>query len=122
MRLLVVLCTLLIIVNTYLPAQQDRVVARVGPVKIYESEFRDRFDFSAHPNLLQKSDQLAAKKEFLKQLIAEKLLSLDAREKGFDTTDSFKKIMTPLRNMFLRDALYKDEIKNKVSVDSAGNS
>ncbi len=89
------------------------MVAKVGPVKIYESEFRDRFDFSAHPNLLQKNDQLAAKKEFLHQLIAEKLLSLDAKEKGYDTTDSFRKIMTPLRNQFLRDALYTKEIKNK---------
>ncbi len=98
------------------PDQPDRVVAQVGPVKIYESEFRNRFDFTAHPNLLQKSEQLAAKKEFLHQLIAEKLLSLDAREKGYDTTDSFRKIMTPLSNMFLRDALYTKEIKNKVKV------
>lgn len=98
-----------------LNAQDDRVVAEVGPVKIYESEFRDRFDFSAHPKLLQKSDRLKVKKEFLKQLIAEKLLSLDAREKGYDTTGSFKKIMDPLRDMFVRDALYKKEIKNKVS-------
>ncbi len=98
-----------------LTAQDDRIVAKVGPVKIYESEFRDRFDFSAHPKLLQESDRLKVKKEFLKQLIAEKLLSLDAREKGYDTTASFRKIMDPLRDMFVRDALYKKEIKNKVS-------
>ncbi len=119
MRLLLLLCILIIFVNASLSAQQDRVVATVGPVKIYESEFRDRFDFSAHPNLLQKSDQLTAKNEFLHQLIAEKLLSLDAKEKGYDTTDSFRKIMTPLRNMFLRDALYSKEIKDKSSYSPA---
>lgn len=100
------------------PDQTDRVVAKVGPIKIYESEFRNRFDFTAHPNLLQKGEQLAAKKEFLHQLIAEKLLSLDAREKGYDTVDSFRRIMTPLRNMFLRDALYTKEIKEKVIVNA----
>ncbi len=113
MKLILPLCILVIVFNSHLPAQQDSIVAAVGPVKIYESEFRDRFDFSAHPNLLRKSDQLAAKQEFLHQLIAEKLLSLDAREKGYDTTDSFRKIMTPLTNIFLRDALYTKEIKNK---------
>jgi parvulin-like peptidyl-prolyl isomerase len=119
MRLSLVLCVLIIFINPYLPAQQDRVVAEVGPFKIYESEFRDRFDFSAHPNLLQKRDEPAAKEEFLHQLIAEKLLSLDARAKGYDTTNAFRKIMTPLSNMFLRDALYTKEIKDKTEYDPA---
>ena len=113
MKLFLALCILIIVLNSRLQAQRDSVVAAVGPVKIYESEFRDRFDFSAHPNLLQKSDRHAAKQEFLHQLIAEKLLSLDAREKGYDTTDSFRQLMTPLRNTFLRDALYTKEIKDK---------
>lgn len=110
------ICFLLLLYGT-LCAQPDRIVAKVGPVKIYESEFRDRFDFSAHPNLLQKSERLKLKKEFLNKLIAEKLLSLDAREKGLDTTSSFRKIMDPLRDMFVRDALYKREIKNKSNYD-----
>ncbi len=96
-------------------AQEDRVVAKVGTYKIYESEFKDRFDFSAHPKLLQKSDQLKAKEEFLHQLIAEKLLSLDAREKGFNQSKNFKEIISPLRNMYVRDALYNSEIKNKIN-------
>ena len=95
--------------------QEDRVVAKVGTYKIYESEFKDRFDFSAHPKLLQKSDQLKAKEEFLNQLIAEKLLSLDAREKGFNQSKNFKEIISPLRNMYVRDALYNSEIKNKIN-------
>ncbi len=119
MKFLFIVCILFIFINTYLPAQQDRVVAEVGPVKIYESEFQNRFDFTAHPNLLQKSDEIAEKKEFLHQLIAEKLLSLDAKERGYDTTDAFKKIMTPLRDMFMRDALYTKQIKSKVTISPA---
>ncbi|HSD63504.1 MAG TPA: peptidylprolyl isomerase, partial [Ignavibacteriaceae bacterium] len=107
---------ILLIFSGLLYAQEDKVLAKVGPYKIYESEFRERFDFSAHPNLMQKSDRLAAKEEFLHQLIAEKLLSLDAREKGYDTSEDFKSIFTPLENMFVRDALYTKEIKDKVTL------
>lgn len=96
-------------------AQDDKVLAKIGPMNIYESEFRERFDFSAHPKLLQNSDTLAVKEEFLHQLIAEKLLSLEAREKGYDTSADFKSIFIPLENMFIRDALYKKEIKDKIS-------
>ena len=97
-------------------AQEEQVVAKVGDYIIYESEFNERFDFSAHPKLMQKSDQLEAKKEFLKQLIAEKLLSLDAKEKGYDTLKVITDIITPLENMFVRDALYSHEIKDKISL------
>ncbi len=119
MRLTSVFCLLILFVYTNLSAQQDRVVAEVGPVKILESEFQNRFDFTVHPDLLQKRDLPAAKQEFLNQLIAEKLLSLDAREKGYDTTDAFRKLMTPLGNMFLRDALYTKQIKDKVIISPA---
>lgn len=110
---------ILFILSGLLFAQEEKVLAKVGPCKIYESEFRERFDFSAHPKLMQKSDSLAVKGEFLHQLIAEKLLSIEAREKGYDTTEDFKSIFTPLENMFIRDALYKKEIKDKISYTDA---
>ncbi len=106
---------LLIITFELFHAQEDKVVAEVGNYKIYESEFKERFDFSVHPNLLQKKDSMLIKQEFLNQLIAEKLLSLNAREKGYDTLEVFKNIISPLRNMFVRDALYEREVKNKAS-------
>lgn len=102
-----------IIICGILHAQQERVVAKVGSYKIYESEFKERFDFSVHTKLLQEKDQLAAKEGFLHQLIAEKLLSLDAREKGYNNSKIFSNIITPLKNTFVREALYKQEIKNK---------
>ena len=105
---------ILILCGTLL-AQEDKIVAKVGPVKIYESEFKDRFDLSVHPNLLQKNDQLKEKEEFLHQLIAEKLLSLEAKENSYDTASSFRKLLAPLKDMFVRDALYKKEIKSKSS-------
>ena len=107
---------IIIIVCGYVFAQEDKVVAEVGDYKIFESEFKDRFDFSAKPKLLNNSDKEEAKREFLKQLIAEKLLSLEAREKGFNTSDSFRDLISPLENMFIRDALYSQEIKNKVVI------
>jgi len=56
-----------IIICGILHAQQERVVAKVGSYKIYESEFKERFDFSVHTKLLQEKDQLAAKEGFLHQ-------------------------------------------------------
>jgi parvulin-like peptidyl-prolyl isomerase len=106
---------LVIIFIPLYPQQEGRVVAKVGNYKIYESEFKERFDFSAHPRLLQSKDQQLAKHEFLKQLIAEKLLSLEAQEKGLGQSEIFSNIITPLENMFVRDALYNMEIKNKCS-------
>lgn len=106
---------LLIFYATCFFAQQDRVLAKIGDYRIYESEFNNRFDFSIHPNLLNRGDTLEIKKDFLNQLIAEKLLSLDAKEKGLQNNETFIDIMTPLQNMYVRDALYKSEIKDKVS-------
>ena len=96
-------------------AQEQRAVAKIGNDKIYESEFKERFDFSIHPKLLQNSDKFAVKQEFLHQLIAEKLLAIDAREKGYNNSELFTNITTPLQNMYIRDALYNLEVKNKIS-------
>lgn len=105
-----------LIVCGFVFGQEDKVVAKVGSYRIYESEFKDKFDFTAHPKLLNKSDQEAAKQEFLKQLIAEKLLSLDAQEKGYNNSEQLNNILSPLEKTFIRDALYKLEIKDKVEV------
>lgn len=100
---------------SFLYPQEEKVVAKIGNYKIYESEFSERFDFSVHPKLLQKADTLAIKREFLNELIAEKLLSLEAEEKGLGNSEYLNNVLTPLQNMFMRDALYKKEIKDKVS-------
>jgi len=111
------ICFFVLFTTLFLSAQQEeKVVARVGDYKIYESEFQERFDFSAHPKLLNKSEKIEAKRDFLKQLIAEKLLSLNAREKGYDTLQVFSNIISPLRDMYVRDALYSLEIKNKIAI------
>lgn len=105
---------LLIFLSPLITAQKERVVAETGSRKIYESEFKERFDFSVHHGV-QKEDRLKAKQDFLHQLIAEKLLSIEAGRRGSDTLEAFKDLMIPLENMFVRDALYTSEIKNKIS-------
>jgi parvulin-like peptidyl-prolyl isomerase len=104
-----------LILCSFLYSQEEKVVAKIGNYKIYESEFSERFDFSVHPKLLQKADTLEVKLEFLKELIAEKLLSLEAEDKGLGSSEYINNVLTPLQNMFVRDALYKNEIKDKVS-------
>lgn len=105
-----------LILCSFIYPQEEKVVAKIGNYKIYESEFSERFDFSVHQKLLQRSDTLALKFEFLKELIAEKLLSLEAEGKGLGNSEYLNNIMTPLQNMFARDALYKKKVKDKVSI------
>lgn len=96
--------------------EKDKVVASIGSYDITESEFQERFDFSVHPGLLQKGNRDSIKFDFLKQLIAEKLLAAEARKKNYDTLTIFKDILNPLENMYIRDQLYQVEIKNKAGV------
>ncbi len=106
------ICLLVLLSLSFLYSQ-DKVVAEIGRHKIYESEFRERFDFSAHPKLLQNDDSLLIKHKFLEQLIAEKLLSLEAQNNGYDSLKAFTDLMIPLQNIFVRDALYKTEVTDK---------
>lgn len=99
--------------------QNDRIVAVVGDSEITESEFRERFEFSAHPGLLKKADRDSVKFGFLKQLIAEKLLSLQARTEGLDSTAAIRNIMNPLENLYVRDKLYKHYIKDKLNISTS---
>ncbi len=109
----IILTFILILFTSIQSQEKDKVVAKVGADLITESEFKERFDFSVHPNLNKEKDEFTEKHKFLEELIAEKLLSLDAQEKGYDTLEAFRNIIDPLQNIFVRDALYKIEVKDK---------
>jgi parvulin-like peptidyl-prolyl isomerase len=98
-------------------AQNEKeVIAKIGDKVIQLNEFRYRYEFT--PQIDRKyNDKGKAKEELLYTLIAENLFSLEAERLGYDTLQILKENYIPLEKMYVRDALYKKEISDKVKLD-----
>ena len=122
MKLLFLLSLLLVFSFNSLAQQEtkdNRNVAAVGSYKITAEEFKDRYEFSPHPRSVQSLDTTLVKKEFLYTLIAEKLLAQKAKSLKLDTASDVKEQLNYLQKLFVKDALYKKEVKNKIEVTPA---
>lgn len=91
-------------------------VARVGSKVISDSEFLERYEFTPgfkrHIKQMDDSNKL----EFLFTLIAEKLFALEAKNLKLDTTEVMQFSRKAFERMFVRDKLFQEEIRNKISV------
>lgn len=91
-------------------------VAKVGSKLISDSEFLERYEFTPgfkrHIKHLDDSNKL----EFLFTLIAEKLFALEAQNLKLDTTEAIQFSRKAFERMFIRDKLFQEEIRNKISV------
>jgi peptidyl-prolyl cis-trans isomerase C len=91
-------------------------VARVGNKIISDSEYLERYEFTPgfkrHIKQLDDSNKL----EFLFTLIAEKLFALEAKNLRLDTTEVIRFSQKAFERMFVRDKLFQEEIKKKISV------
>ncbi|MHB1686933.1 MAG: peptidylprolyl isomerase [Ignavibacteriaceae bacterium] len=96
--------------------QGDSVVAKVGNISITAREFLERYEMT--PLFRKQIERMtpALKLEFLYSLIAEKLWANQAGQMGFDTTAVMKFVMNQYENMFVRDAVYRKDVKDKVKV------
>lgn len=102
--------------GTALFAQKNDPAARVGSGVITKEYFENRFKLSPQ---LSRPPGMTAEKErynFLYTLIAEKLWSRHASELGLDTADHMRRNFLPLERMYIRDALWQQEIASKVNV------
>jgi parvulin-like peptidyl-prolyl isomerase len=109
--------TIILILSLYIlaPAQtQKEIVAKAGSTSITKDEYVRRFELSPHPRPEKDFDTVQIKKDFLKTLLAEKLLAQEATKKGFDRTKEFKDAYNFIRDFYLRDILYSKEVKNKI--------
>lgn len=107
-----------ILISTVLLFAQSNntVLAKIGNKEITVEEFKHRYELT--PQINRKSnDKENSKEELLYTIIAEKLFSLEAERLGFDTLQSMKMNFIPLEKMHIRDALYKKEISDKVTLD-----
>lgn len=103
-------------------AQKDEsVVAQIRNEKITTKEFRLRIELSPYIPTNKNIDQHSErefKNDFLFSLIAEKLWALEAERLGISTTEKFRFYFKPLEDMFVRDALFKREVDDKVKLSA----
>ncbi|MDR3626376.1 MAG: peptidylprolyl isomerase, partial [Ignavibacteriaceae bacterium] len=94
----------------------NKIVAKTGSTAISEEEFLQRYEMTPLFRKHIKRITPSLKLEFLYSLIAEKLWALQAKEFGYDTTEVMKFADNELEKMFVRDALYHRDIKDKIKI------
>jgi parvulin-like peptidyl-prolyl isomerase len=109
---------ILFFITTIIKAQgfKDNSVARVGNISISDKEFIERYEMTPGINRQRKTTIESQKIEFLFSLIAEKLWALEALSRNMDTTEVIKFTTTAFEKMFIRDALFQTEIKDKIVI------
>ncbi len=96
----------------------DKRVARIGSKVITEREFLERYEFSPGLQRNNKSDTEPSKLEFLYTIIAEKLWAQQSSALGLDILEVMKFSRDEFEKMFVRDALYKKEITEKIKISN----
>lgn len=94
----------------------EKIIASVGDINITESEFVERFEFTPQFNRQNKTQLNASKLNFLYTLIAEKLWAQDAAKNSLDITGGIETARSSIEKMYVRDALYKNEITDKIVI------
>jgi parvulin-like peptidyl-prolyl isomerase len=94
----------------------NKSVARVGNLKISDQEFLERYEMTPGFNRQRKNSTESNKIEFLFTLVAEKLWAIEALNRNLDTTEAIKFSTKAFEKMFVRDALFKKEIRDKIII------
>lgn len=97
------------------PQQQDTIVAKIGNIEISQQEFQERYELTPLLGKEIKSDTPALKQGVLLSLITEKLFALKAQDMNVDTSDIVRRTLSGYKKMFVRDALYKKEIRSRAA-------
>jgi len=115
MKIHYIVLLLLIILNyQVITAQNKNPLAKFGDNKISQNEFKLRFELSPRPG--SANDIQTQKEQFLYTLISEKLWALEAKSLGLESDNYLKNYLRIIESLYVRDALFKEEIENKVKV------
>lgn len=98
------------------PVPDDAVIATVGEDPITAGEFRARYALGVFPYKDQERLAPVVRLQFLYSLIAERLLAAEARNRGFESEDLFRRNRDLAREMFMRDRLFRDSVRGAVTV------
>jgi parvulin-like peptidyl-prolyl isomerase len=118
-QLFVYLLTLFVNSNILIAQGYEPILARVGNSNITKSEFIERYEMTPFYGKTRKGWEKEKQLEFLYTLIAEKLWALQSLAERLDTTEAIKISTESFEKMFIRDLLYKQEIKNKILISSS---
>lgn len=109
-----------IVISTVAYSQNDEsIVAQIGNDKITAREFKLRMELSPYIPKDKDIPKDSVKYDFLYSLIAEKLWALKAKEQGIENTQEFNFFFKPVEDLFVRDALFRQEIENRVNITAS---
>ncbi|MGB9663588.1 MAG: peptidylprolyl isomerase [Ignavibacteria bacterium] len=103
--------------NNVFAQPKDSILVDMGEKVITVDEFVTRFEFTPWPRRNIRYIDNELKLEFLKTLMAEKLLSIYGNEIKIDTNFDLNQAYKNLEKMIIRDALYRKEVMGKVKID-----
>ena len=104
-----------VISSNHILAQLD-VIAKIGNTELTENEFRLRYELSPRIQTNNSDNTDSLKLKFLYSLIAEKLWATEAMDKGLMNSDNFKFYYSPIEKIYVRDELFRIEVKDKVKI------
>ena len=94
----------------------DDEIAKIGWLSISSDEFLERIEMTPQFNRHLNKSNSSLKIEFLYTLIAEKLWAIEAENLGLDSTAAIKTAISAIEKLYVRDALFNEEIRDKIVV------
>jgi hypothetical protein len=94
----------------------DQTIAEIDGEKITASLFQEMWEMSPHLNTNNKGNSLSEKINFLNTMVAYKLWHRNMGKYSVDTSSAYSTAVNEIEKMFVRDALYKREILNKIII------
>ncbi|MCW8810275.1 MAG: SurA N-terminal domain-containing protein, partial [Ignavibacteriaceae bacterium] len=116
MKILTLIFTLILTVNFYAQLNEEKVVAKVGNDEITEDVFLERYELTPQANGAMIGAEESLKSEVLYSIIAEKLWAIEAEREGLSNSELMKTTYKTIEKMYVRDALYRKEILDKVEL------
>jgi len=94
----------------------DETIAEIEGEKITASLFQELWEMSPHLSTGNRSNSLSEKINFLNTVIAYKLWYRNMSNYNVDTSSAYSTAVEEIEKMFVRDALYRKEILNNISI------
>ncbi len=116
LTLLICLTTIGFSQNFFKSEIKNDTIAKVGDKAITVRDFIERYELTIWRGKEKKTQVDKNKLEFLYSMIAEKLLAFKGLELGLDKDPEVQRAIQQTEKLLVLDALYKQEIKNKVNV------
>ncbi|MBE0572426.1 MAG: peptidylprolyl isomerase [Ignavibacteriaceae bacterium] len=95
---------------------EEKIIAKIGSELISESEFIERYELTPQISATMIGGEAALKREVLYSIIAEKLWALEAESMGLDKSELIESTYKAIEKMYVRDALYRQEILSKIKL------